>query len=220
VSEQTRGHGRDQIAEILDLRTRTGSIPFLATSVINKNLKRIECGIPDLRSTCASIMSRLHGSQVNLFSSLERFMVSGIRASSLRDRSQNQSNSINSHVQSLTRILSTNLKKDFEFIPKCGSLEGAGIDTTSKVSSDAAICMYYGNIFNLFHACLYEEKRERRFFNTPLLLNFLALGGWKAGIFEVERDDKIDPITTECGFISAIRFDKREINSARKCPDC
>jgi len=206
VSEQTRGHGRDQIAEILDLRTRTGSIPFLATSVINKNLKRIECGIPDLRSTCASIMSRLHGSQVNLFSSLERFMVSGIRASSLRDRSQNQSNSINSHVQSLTRILSTNLKKDFEFIPKCGSLEGAGIDTTSKVSSDAAICMYYGNIFNLFHACLYEEKRERRFFNTPLLLNFLALGGWKAGIFEVERDDKIDPITTECGFISAIRF--------------
>ena len=210
VSEQTRGHGREQIAEIIDLRADAGTRSCLTGDKSQKKMKRIECGIPDLKSVCASIMARLHASHTHLFSSLERLMVSGIRSLPLRERTSFQQNGIGSHVTSVAHILSTNLKKDFEFAEKKTELDDdSADDTTSKISKDASKCMFYGNILNLLHTCLYEEKRERRILNIPLLLNLMASNGWKDGIYppEIDTDDKnAISDTPECGFLLAIQF--------------
>lgn len=68
VSELTRGHGRENITEILDVTVGTaGGLPPSAGAMVDAEAKskRIECGVPDLRSVAASVLARLHGSQVS-----------------------------------------------------------------------------------------------------------------------------------------------------------
>ena len=67
VSELTRGHGRENIAEVIDVNIRTGPLPEIAgfDSIGSGVKKRTECGIPNLRSVASSMLSRLHGSQVS-----------------------------------------------------------------------------------------------------------------------------------------------------------
>jgi hypothetical protein len=60
VSELARGHGRENITEVLDVSIGA-NLPPSDTEV---NSKRIECGVPDLRSAAAAVMARLYGSQV------------------------------------------------------------------------------------------------------------------------------------------------------------
>ena len=83
----------------------------------------------------------------------------------------------------------------------------AGTDT--NFSDDAAKCMYFGNIINLVHTCMYEEKRDRRSFNIPLLLNMLLSTGWKNGI-SVPKDfaDKCSADASQPGddLLSAVQF--------------
>lgn len=68
VSELTRGHGRENITEILDVSSSEDALPPIsAGSSLSGEVesKRIECGVPDLRSVGASVLARLHGSQVS-----------------------------------------------------------------------------------------------------------------------------------------------------------
>ena len=66
ISELTRDQGRENIAEILDVTVRTSPPPPMAEDCATEvTRKRIECGVPDLRSVGASIMARLHQSQVS-----------------------------------------------------------------------------------------------------------------------------------------------------------
>lgn len=60
VSELARGHGRENITEVLDISIGA-HLPLSDTGV---NSKRTECGVPDLRSAAASVLTRLYGSQV------------------------------------------------------------------------------------------------------------------------------------------------------------
>lgn len=62
VSELTRGHGRENIKEILDVCVGAGP---LSGGDDEARPTRIEYGVPDLRSAGASILARLHGSQVS-----------------------------------------------------------------------------------------------------------------------------------------------------------
>lgn len=69
VSELTRGHGRESITEILDVSSSDDDVlpPISTGSSSSEEVgsKRIECGVPDLRSVGASVLARLHGSQVS-----------------------------------------------------------------------------------------------------------------------------------------------------------
>ena len=61
VSELARGHGRENITEVLDVSIGDN----LSSSDLEFNQTRIECGVPDLRSVASAVLARLHGSQVS-----------------------------------------------------------------------------------------------------------------------------------------------------------
>ena len=209
ISELTRGHGRENIVEVIDVVKSNTTSPC-ASSDPKSELGRIECAVPDLCSVSATVMTKLHSSHTSLFGSLERLMISSIRSIPLLERSllSNQ-NSIGDHVVSACKMMSTNLQKDFQFPHelKNADEEMAGIE--SMFSVDAAKCMYFGNIINLMHTCMYEEKRDRRSFNIPLLLNLLLSCGWKDGIsLPKDFSEKFDPQSSQPGtdFLSAVQF--------------
>jgi hypothetical protein len=212
VSELTRGHGRENIAEIIDVKRGTGPRITFNASKAQTNLKRIECGVPDLRSVSVSILARLHSSHTDLLSSFERIVVSRIRSLNVRDPTQG---SFPPYIVSLTGILSKNLQKDFkfaEFKSKPDSETDDDAEVPNKfLSHDAAKCMFLGNILNLFHTCLFSEKRiERRgSLNMPLLLSILTADGWKDGVYNAEDSEdkeKAEPSPQTYAFMSAIHF--------------
>ncbi|KAL7543885.1 hypothetical protein ACHAXR_013277 [Thalassiosira sp. AJA248-18] len=218
VSELTRGHGRENITQILDV-TVGDAVPPLPVSVSSGtvDLKRIECGVPDLRSVGASVLARLHGSQSGLFSSLERLMVSGIR-SPTRSLSFQQNVVVESHVMAATKLLSSNLKANLEYASDENDGETT-VDTgdgsynpEALLAKNAAKCMYLGNQLNLLYASLCEEKRDRRIFNVPLLLNLLVSFGdsdTSDDIYSAANtagEQHTESTTSDGGVMSAIRF--------------
>lgn len=71
VSELTRSQdrhvARESITEILDVTVgEDGMEPSSLEGEIADDPKRVECGVPDLRSVGASVLARLHGSQVRM----------------------------------------------------------------------------------------------------------------------------------------------------------
>ena len=113
-------------------------------------------------------------------------------------------NSLGEHVASVCKIMSSSLRKDFQFPHEQKNdekVQVAGSETMS--SEDAAKCMYFGNIINLMHTCMYEEKRDRRSFNIPLLLNILVSCGWTDGISLPQDFSTPQPAKD---FLSAVQF--------------
>eukprot|EP00571_Detonula_confervacea_P003423 CAMPEP_0172329052 /NCGR_PEP_ID=MMETSP1058-20130122/60671_1 /TAXON_ID=83371 /ORGANISM="Detonula confervacea, Strain CCMP 353" /LENGTH=4507 /DNA_ID=CAMNT_0013046199 /DNA_START=90 /DNA_END=13614 /DNA_ORIENTATION=- len=208
VSELTRGHARENITEILDVNVGSGASLVPVGAIDSVQSKRIECGVPDLRSAAASVLARLHGSQSNLFSSLEKMMVSGIRGPQ-----RSLSSGVAPHVISAQNILSSNLKANFAYVSakhdaETGDdMEDKADDEEASFVKEAKICMYFGTQLNILHSSLCEEKREehRRIFNVPLLINLLVSDGWKDGVSADEQ--QLESPTHEGGvIISAIRF--------------
>jgi hypothetical protein len=208
VSELTRGHARENIVEVIDVVKSTTS-PCVASSDPKSDFERIECAVPDLCSVSATVMTKLHSSHVNLFGSLERLMISSIRSIPILERSPlSNLNSLGEHVVSACKMMSTNLQKDFQF-PYESKNADEKMSGTETISEDAAKCMYFGNIINLMHTCMYEEKRDRRSFNIPLLLNLLLSCGWKDGIsLPKGYSDKFIAESSQLGtdFLSAVQF--------------
>ena len=170
ISELTRGHARENIVEVIDVERY--STQHVSNGTKNTS-ERIECSIPDLCSVTATVLTKIHNGQLNLFGSLERLMMTCIRV----ERSMfSSNNSPGEHVLSACRMMSINLQKDFQFPhDKKNDEKIAGPDTI--FSEDAIKCMYYGNILNLLHASIYEEKRDRSSVNLPLLLSLLVSCG-------------------------------------------
>ena len=100
------------------------------------------------------------------------------------------------HVVAVCKVMSSNLKKDFQFPHELKNDE-------KNISVDAVKCMYFGNIINLMHTCMYEEKRDRRSFNIPLLLNLLVSCGWTDGVSLPKGFSMSQPATD---FLSAVQF--------------
>ena len=210
VSELTRGHGRENIAEIVSVRKGTGPpIEFPATQA-QKNLKRIEYGVPDLRSVSASVLARLHRSHTDLFSSFERILVSRLRSHNIRDSSQTK---IPPYITSVCSIMSKHLLKDFQFAEDRSSVEGFDSELPN-LPHDAAKCMYYGNTLNLLHTCIFSDKRidridRRGSINIPVLLNMLTAEGWTDGLYppqDTQDEEKVNASPQTFALLSAIQF--------------
>ena len=211
VSELTRGHGRENIAEIIDVKKGSGPPVTFKSTKAQQNLKRIECGIPDLRSVSASILARLHISHSELMSSFERIMLSRIRSMSTRDPFGGSG--IPPHIVSASDFLSKNLLKDLNLeIARAVPSGNAVGEAELNLSHDAAKCMYFGNILNLIHTCLYSEKRSDRRgnMNIPLLLRLLTADGWEDGIYNHDAihmiEERTEPVPESFSFLSAIHF--------------
>mmetsp|Transcript_9044 Transcript_9044/g.11092 ORF Transcript_9044/g.11092 Transcript_9044/m.11092 type:complete len:4662 (-) Transcript_9044:66-14051(-) len=206
VSEQTRGHGREPIAEVLSIR---GAAPLLGENCVGKN-SRVECGIADLAAASASVLARLHYCHKNLFSCLSRAVSQGVRSLNLRPQSM-----VGGHVGAVIGILEGNLKRIFGVV-----LESADEEDKEMVKthlSTGGLAMYLGSGLELLHSCLYEEKRERKILNVPLLASIVTSRSFRDGstIFPPADEPLCSPdedslsrprALPNVGFLNAIRF--------------
>jgi hypothetical protein len=81
--------------------------------------------------------------QSNLFSSLEKIMSSGIR---MPQRSLAvQQNGIPSYIISATKLLTSNLMANFDYVSDNKNAGGVENIKNPSFAKDAATCMYFGN---------------------------------------------------------------------------
>ena len=169
VSEQTRGHGREPIAEVLSLwETNDEEMEGLA----EMNLKgRVEAGVPDICSTAANVLARVQTSYAELFSSLTRVVIQGVRSLPVRNVSFQQGN-IAAHVATIMKTLSSEIMNGFNRTEIVAALKSSDF-LSSPSMNESGFAMYLGCLLGHLHSCLFEEKRERRTVNVPLLIVLL-----------------------------------------------
>ena len=168
VSEQTRGHGREPIAEVLNLWESDHEDAVVVAEKSAKD-RVVETSVPDLCSASANVLARVQTSYSELFSSLTRVVIQGVRSLPVRTVSFEQG-TIGSHVATIMKVLSSEIRKGFsrrEVVAAVNSIDSLPPGAVNK--SGAA--MYLGCLLSHLHSCLFEEKRERRMVNVPLLIS-------------------------------------------------
>lgn len=160
ISEQTRGHGREPIAEVIEI-SGVGKLPSKKVQECIKMKKSSIIGVPDLWSVTASVLARLQSSQCNLYSSISRVIMAG-----LRNFDQNRSSDIN-RLQKLVCHVGDFLRENFRVVLDNND------DCFGILNHPSGTCMFLGNMLSVFHSCIYEEKREKQVLNVMLLANML-----------------------------------------------
>jgi E3 ubiquitin-protein ligase HUWE1 len=160
ISEQTRGHGREPIAEVIEI-SGIGKSPSKKVQEFIKTKKSSNCGVPDLCSVTASVLARLQSSQCNLYSSISRVIMVGLR------HFDNNRNSDTERLQKLVCHVGDFLRDNFRVVLDDND------DCFSILNCPSGACMFLGNMLSVFHSCLYEEKREKQVLNIMLLANIL-----------------------------------------------
>ena len=194
VSEQTRGHGREPIAEVLEIRGVAAEVsqPPSSSEVTNtgaastprdaKKRKRVECGVTDLCSASASIMARMQHCRTSLFSCLSRIVcVSGARSMQYYSSSLSlDEGTAGAHVSSLAQSLSRNIRDDFAVDGATEAIAislSEGMHTNANESAASAhVTMYLGCMLTLLHSTLLEERgnQTREAYNLFLLYGLLS----------------------------------------------
>lgn len=185
VSEQTRGHGREPIAEVLEIR---GVAPDSQAPIAgstnprreSKKRKRVECGVTDLCSASASIMARMQHCRTSLFSCLSRIVcVSGARSMQYGCLSLDE-DTVGAHVRSLAQSLTRNIRDDFAVDGATEAIAislSEGMHTNANESAASAhVTMYLGCMLTLLHSTLVEERgsQTREVYNLFLLYSLLS----------------------------------------------
>jgi len=232
VSEQTRGHGREPIAEVLEVSGVAPNSNLPASSEVaisgtssarrdSRKRKRVECGVTDLCSAGASIMARMQHCRTSLFSCLSRIIcVSGARSMQYSSLSFDEG-TIGAQVRSIAQSLSRNVRHDFAVDGATEAIATSfseGMHTNANESAASAhVTMYLGSMLTLLHSTLVEERgsQNREVYNLFLLYSLLSEA-------EVLDDGKVDgklPAPSgsgdngsdmtdlpAVGFVGAIRF--------------
>lgn len=210
VSEQTRGHGREPISEVLDV---SGVAKHRDKKYDGQPVskKPVDFGLPDLRSAGCSILARLQNSQCSLYANLSRVTMVGSRVRA----TATQNCPIEAHIGDLVRDISSSLRANFDvsqhFMP----------DVKRPLLSADGVSMYLGNMLSAFHSSLYEERRDKQYLNVLILCNLLYHDGLQDSFLlsaaETETsgmEGKSDLPRT--GFYGAIRYVIRNgINSMK-----
>lgn len=204
VSEQTRGHGREPISEVYEI---SGIAPKRSVPLTKdpKTTEAIEFGIPDLCASCASILSRLHNSQSFLYTSLSRSVVVAFKSIANRPTTMNEKLS-RSHVGKLIQLVSNLLRRNFELKVNSTTPNGAYLNEGGRA-------LFLGNMLNLLHCCIYEERREKQILNVLIFCNILIHDDLSEAFFipDLENLEKVENQLTigkipDSGFYDAIRF--------------
>lgn len=164
LSEQTRGHGREPIAEVLSVWEVDEDAP--AVDEVTGAKARIETGVPDMRTTGANILARLQSSYAELFAALSKVVVQGIRTLPVRTLSFQQG-TMGAHVATIMRILKSGISEGFNLNGISNAIKEG--ESPSSINLSGA-SMYLGCMVSHLRACLFEEKRDRRTVNVPLLI--------------------------------------------------
>jgi E3 ubiquitin-protein ligase HUWE1 len=171
VSEMTRGHGREPIAEIVGMWLSTNE-----NTMDNEAgpTKRLEAAVPDVRTVATGILARLQISFSDLYLAVSRVIVQSIRTLTPGAISFD-SGTQGSHVSTTTKLLSLHLKRSLNITPVREAVHQFRVagDGYRPDPSHAAAAMYLGCMLSQAQSCLFDEKRERRALNFSLLVNLL-----------------------------------------------
>lgn len=206
ISEHTRGHSKEPIAEVLSVQGIAQGRSELISSTFGK-YKIINCGIPDLQVVSASILSRFQGCRKNLLSCLSRTVAQSVRSLPLPQRFTSQ---LGTYVGTTVGLIVQDLNLSFDVaFDQISPVVVNAVNNCEKAQAlDAdGICMYFGSLLELAHACLFDEKRERRILNIPILLSLLSSRGFSEGFegCELSLDDACNRFPSS-GLLGAIRF--------------
>lgn len=164
VSEQTRGHGREPIAEILGVWEAQDLVEDDHFEAEDK--RRVESAISDIQTASAGILARMQTSYSDLYVALSKVSIQGVRSIPLRSLSF-QPGTIGGNVATILRMLQTGICSGFNFDELAVAVkEQREITSITK----AGISLYFGGMLSHLRAVLYEEKRDRRTVNVPLLI--------------------------------------------------
>jgi len=169
LSEQTRGHGREPIAEVLAIWKSKTNYENVQSERNTKG--RIEDGIPDLRSSGANILARMQTIYVELYSSLIRLALQSLPSLSARHISF-QKGAAGWHISTLMRIVSSGITKGFVRPEICATIRRTS-ETECKINK-LGIALYLGSLLSHLQACLFEEKRDKQTVNLPLLISLVS----------------------------------------------
>eukprot|EP00980_Cylindrotheca_fusiformis_P007262 scaffold1525_cov142-Cylindrotheca_fusiformis.AAC.62 len=196
VSEQTRGHGREPIAEVLNV-WESSSDDYSASCELMKAPKgRVEAGVQDMRSTSANVLARVQTSYSELFSALTRVAMQGVRLLPVRTLSF-QPGTIGAHVATMMRILKSEIHKGFNRREVVSAYQHSTGASPPNLINSSGLAMYFGCLLSHLHKCLFEEKRERRMVNVPLLIVL-----WDVHQSKADSEENPELIS----FLDAVRF--------------
>eukprot|EP00977_Amphora_coffeiformis_P002753 scaffold521_cov167-Amphora_coffeaeformis.AAC.44 len=200
VSEMTRGHGREPITEVLDI-TKDG-VPMDESSKAVK--KRLEYGIPDLQTVGCGVLARLQTSHHDLVSALSKVSVQCVRildTSSLSFEEGTTGAIVKMTVNNLAEIS----QSGFDLLQS--KMQASGSGNHRPRIDDAGAAMYLGFLLDSLYSCLFDEKRERRIINLPLLMNLTSSGKLAGSSMESEETRaELSGKIASFGYLDAIEY--------------
>ena len=173
VSELTRGHGREPIAEVMDVTTiESCNVPKAPhPRALQKSKKPMEYGVASFRMVGSSILARMQTSHRELFSALSRVVSSGVRALPVRAMSF-EAGSVAVHTHTLLKVMTSSMATAMNRPQLVTVVRGGQHDGPALKSGGVA--MYLGAVLGIISSSIYEDKRERRTVNVALLLALLC----------------------------------------------
>jgi E3 ubiquitin-protein ligase HUWE1 len=173
VSEMTRGHGREPIAEVISLWEGDD---LAEPEESDSKKKRIEASLLDLRSVGAGVLARGQTSYSELFSALSKVVLQGVRSLPVRTLSF-EDDSVGAHVLKSMKLLTLNLRSGISqanIVETVNRSLDPEVPSASQTINDAGAAMYLGSMLSHLQACLFDDRRERRMVNFPLLVSLLS----------------------------------------------
>lgn len=169
VSEMTRGHGREPIAEVVSIWEVAEGSP-VDNEKPSSCQKRIEADVPDLRTVALGVLARGPAVYAELFGSISKLSIQGVRSILVRSPTFDEG-TIGEHVASTLRVLSSDIAAALNLadLVRSRRMESGELGIGSEGRA-----MYYGCMLSHIHECLFDEKRDRRLVNLPLLVNLVS----------------------------------------------
>jgi hypothetical protein len=155
---------------------------------------RVEAGVPDMRTTSANVLARLQSSYSELFSALSKVVMQSVRAIPVRTISFQQ-DTIGAHVATIMKIMKTGIRDGLNVNGIGAIVKHNDAPTTMNAPG---ISMFLGCMLTHLRACLFEEKRERRTVNIPLLIVLSGVQGTSSGVADGEDE--------QATFFDAIKY--------------
>jgi E3 ubiquitin-protein ligase HUWE1 len=200
VSEMTRGHGREPIAEVISIL----EIDDIERCGVSDNIKRIEASILDLRAVAIGVLARGQTAYSELFASLSKLSVQGVRSLPVRSISFDEG-SAGEHVSSVLTILSSNIERGLNEVNVVQAVNADPTMSAASMMSMSGAAMYYACILKHLQACLFEDRRERRMVNLPLLVSLFSDDPNTSSVSSSAAHLKID-VLGACSFVFAEGF--------------
>ena len=173
ISEMTRGHGREPIAEVIHVHEASSADAF--DEVDSKGSKRSEAAVPNLRTVALNVLARGQAYFSELLGAMSKLSIHGLRSSA--SRAISQGDGIGEYVAPAIKFVSQSIEEAFN-LPN---------EAVSSSISRPGLAMYYGCILNILQACLFDDKRDRLMVNLPLLISVVSTDQ-RVGRLLSERD--------------------------------